>query len=76
VLQPKTTLEPLGLSIDECATVTGESTWTVKQKLRAGVYEAKKSGRRTIITYESVKRAWASLPTATFLPPTRKRAAG
>jgi hypothetical protein len=64
--------EPLGLSIADVAAMTGESVWTVKQKLRLGIYKAKKSGRRTIIVYESVKTAWADLPEAKFLPPTRR----
>jgi hypothetical protein len=64
--------EPLGLSIADVAAMTGESVWTVKQKLRLGIYKAKKSGRRTIIVYESVKAAWADLPEAKFLPPTRR----
>jgi hypothetical protein len=64
--------EPLGLSIADVAAMTGESAWTVKQKLRLGIYKAKKSGRRTIIIYQSVKEGWESLPEAKFLPPTRR----
>jgi hypothetical protein len=65
-------LEPFGLSIDDVSAMTGESVWTVKMKLRSGVYRAKKSGRRTIIIYQSVKEAWASLPEAKFLAPRRR----
>jgi hypothetical protein len=72
---PNQTVEPLGISIADVSAMTGESVWTVKMKLRSGVYRAKKSGRRTIIIYQSVKEAWASLPEATFLAPPR-RAAG
>jgi hypothetical protein len=70
------TTEPLSLSIAKTAELTGESEWTVKQKLRSGVYKAKKSGRRTLISYESIKTAWADLPAAKFSPPTRKHARG
>jgi hypothetical protein len=64
--------EPLGLSINDVAKMTGESSWTVKHKLRLGIYKAKKSGRRTIIVYSSVKQHFANLPEAKFLPPTRR----
>jgi hypothetical protein len=65
--------EPFGLSVKDTAEATGESVWTVKQKLRAGTYKAKKSGRRTIVDYSSVKEAWQSLPDATFKPPTKRK---
>jgi hypothetical protein len=68
-------LKPLGLSIKETAAITAESVWQVKQKLRGGTYKAKKSGRRTIVTYASVEAAWNRLPDATFKKPSnRKRA--
>jgi hypothetical protein len=67
------TVEPLGISIKQAAEVTGESTWQVKQKLRNGTYRAKKSGRRTIVEFTSVKAAWEKLPNAKFMPP-RQRA--
>ena len=67
-------IEPLGLSIAKVAEITSESPWQVKQKLRDGTYKAKKSGRRTIIIYQTVKAAWNNLPNATFKAPTpRKR---
>ena len=66
--------EPLGVSIADAAKMTGESTWTVKMKLRQGIYRAKKSGRRTIIIFESVKAHWATLPDAKFLAPPERRA--
>jgi hypothetical protein len=69
---PDKKLEPIFLSIEDTALMTGESEWTVKDKLRLGTYEAKKSGRRTLIVYESVKRAAANLPDAKFASP-RKR---
>jgi hypothetical protein len=54
--------EPFFISIKDAAALTAESEWTVKQNLAAGIYEACKSGRRTLIVYESVKRHVASLP--------------
>lgn len=68
-------LKPLGLSIKETAAVTGESQWQVKQKLRAGTYQAKKSGRRTIIIYASIEAAWDRLPNATFKAPVKRKRA-
>jgi hypothetical protein len=65
--------KPLGLSIKQTAELTGESPWTVKDKLRRGTYRAKKSGRRTIIIYASVERAWENLPDATYAPKRNKR---
>ena len=62
-------LKPLGLSIKETASITGESQWQVKQKLRSGIYRAKKSGRRTIVIYATVEAAWDKLPQATFKKP-------
>jgi hypothetical protein len=55
-------VEPLGLSIKTTAAITGESEWQVKEKLRTGTYQAKKSGRRTIVIYQSVKAAFDALP--------------
>jgi hypothetical protein len=66
-------LKPLGLSIKETAAITGESQWQVKQKLRDGTYKAKKSGRRTIVVFQSVEDAWNSLPDATFKAPTKRK---
>jgi hypothetical protein len=67
-------LKPLGVSIKQASEITGESEWTVKQKLRRGVYQAKKAGRRTIVDYQSIEAAWNALPDATFKAPTpRKR---
>lgn len=68
MLQSDQVVEPLGLSINRTAEITGESTWTVKQKLRAGIYKAKKSGRRTLVTFASIRAAWERLPDATFAP--------
>jgi hypothetical protein len=67
-------LKPLGLSIKKTAEITSESEWQVKERLRRGEYRAKKSGRRTIIVYESVEDYWDSLPDATFKRSKRKPA--
>jgi hypothetical protein len=61
--------EKLGASIREIAELTGESTWAVKDKLRKGTYRGRKSGRRTIVEFQSVREAWENLPIAKFAPP-------
>jgi hypothetical protein len=55
-------------SIAEVSRHTGESQWTVKDKLRRGVYLGKKSGRRTLVVVESVKKHINELPDAVFAP--------
>jgi len=71
------TLEPIFLSIKRVSEIMGEGEWRTKELLALGAYEAKKSGRRTLITFESVKRRAASLPAATFAKrkPRKKRQA-
>jgi len=61
-------LEPLLVGIAEAARLTGESEWQVKDKLRRGRYKAKKSGRRTLVWFWSIKADVANLPDATFAP--------
>jgi hypothetical protein len=64
--------EPKFLSIIDVARFTAESQWTVKAKLRAGIYRAKKSGRRTLVVFDTVKRHMAELPDVKFAAPPRK----
>jgi hypothetical protein len=64
-------IEPLFLRIKQVAELTAESEWTVKDKLRRGIYAARKSGRATLVDFASVKLHLESLPRATFSPPTR-----
>jgi hypothetical protein len=40
-----------------------------KGKTRRGIYRARKSGRRTLIEFASVKAHMAALPAAKFTPP-------
>lgn len=72
-------IEPIDLqapwgSIDVASKIDGTSPWSVKEKLRKGIYVAKKSGRRTIVNLEIVRDHVKSLPNATFRPPLRKGA--
>ena len=61
--------EPLLVGIADTARLTGESEWKVKDKLRRGRYLAKKSGRRTLIWFSSIKADLETLPDAVFAPP-------
>jgi hypothetical protein len=65
-------IEPKYLSIADVARFTSESPWTVKSKLRHGIYRALKSGRRTLVEFETVKRHLATLPPAKFAQPVPK----
>jgi hypothetical protein len=68
-------IEPVFVSIADAANITGESEWTVKQRLREGIYKAKKSGRRTLIVFDTIKSYIASLPDAKFAPAPPRKAA-
>jgi len=61
-------IEPLTVSIDAAAALTGESPWSVREKLRLGVYRAKKSGRRTLVVYSTIRDHLKNLPDASFGP--------
>jgi hypothetical protein len=63
--------ERLAASIEEVATMTSQSRWSVEEKLRLGHYRAKKSGRRTLVVIDSVKQDFDALPDATFNPSRR-----
>jgi hypothetical protein len=69
-------LEPIFLSINETARITSDSPWRVKQLLREGVYKAKKSGRRTLVAFESIRRRCDTLPAAVYAPVRRALKSG
>ncbi len=68
-------VEPAFLSIKDAAAYFAESEWQIKAALRRGDLTAQKSGRRTLINFESAKRRAASLPVAKFAPPRLRRTA-
>jgi hypothetical protein len=55
-------LEPLAISIPQTSEITSESRSQVYERISRGEYEAVKSGSRTLVIFESVKRHLASLP--------------
>jgi hypothetical protein len=60
--------EPLSVTIQEAQRLTGESRSSVYNHIASGAYEAKKSGARVLIIYDSIKRRLASLPRAEVKP--------
>jgi hypothetical protein len=61
--------EPLTVTIPRAAAITGESRSKVYELIGLGVYEAVKSGARTLVLYQSIKRRMASLPRAKLRAP-------
>jgi hypothetical protein len=62
-------LEPVAVTIPQTEKLTGESRSQIYNRVGRGEYEAVKSGSRTLILYESIKRRFAGLPRATIRPP-------
>lgn len=54
---------------DELAKLEGCSRAEIYQRLAAGEYDARKDGRITLITSESVERRRAGLKKADYAPP-------
>jgi hypothetical protein len=65
-------LEPLTVTV-EPARLTGESRSQIYNLIGCGAYQAVKSGRRTLILYDSIKRRQAALPRAKIKPPKPRR---
>lgn len=66
------TLEPLALTIEQTCRVTNESKTKVYDHVAKGEYDAVKSGRRTLILFESIKRRLANLPRVQLQRKTRQ----
>jgi hypothetical protein len=64
-------IEPLFVSVTDAAHYLGLSEFQVKQELRKGSLSARKAGRRTLIEMASLKTFGATLPIASFAPPSR-----
>jgi hypothetical protein len=62
-------LEPLAVTIEQTEKLTSESRSQVYNRIGRGEYTAIKSGRRTLVLFESIKRRIASLPRANIKPP-------
>jgi hypothetical protein len=63
-----TELEPLTVTVEQTGRLTGESRSQIYNLIGCGAYQAVKSGRRTLILYDSVKRRQLALPRAKIKP--------
>jgi excisionase family DNA binding protein len=57
-------IEPMFVSVRDAAVVLALSAWTIRDMLKRGVLTAKKSGRRTLVTMESIRAHAEGLPDA------------
>jgi hypothetical protein len=70
-----TELAPLTVTVEQAEHLTGESRSQIYNRIGRGEYQALKSGRRTLITYDSIKRRIAALPKAAIRPPKPRKPA-
>jgi excisionase family DNA binding protein len=66
------TTYPVFASIEEAAKLLCVSKWLVREKIAIGELEAKKAGRRTLVTMVSILRYAENLPAARLAKPVRK----
>ena len=66
MLNQKTSIEPLALSINEAVRVSGLSRSEIYRLLASDRIKAVKSGRTTLVVTNTLKEHLASLPPATF----------
>ena len=57
-------LEPLTVTISQTEQLTGESRSQIYTRIARGEYAGVKSGSRTLILFDSIKRRIANLPPA------------
>src|SRR5262245_61860551 len=60
--------EPLTVTIQQTQRLTGESRSSIYNRIAAGEYDARKSGQRVLILYDSIKRRIQGLPRAKVKP--------
>ncbi len=63
------TIEPIAVTIPDAIRISGLSRSEIYRRLAASDLEAIKSGTRTLILMDSIKRYLASLPTAQYRGP-------
>lgn len=67
-------LEPLTVTISQTERLTGESRSQIYTRIARGEYAGVKSGSRTLILFDSIKRRIANLPPAKIkLAPSHRR---
>jgi hypothetical protein len=57
-------IEPVLVTIQAAARMIGNSQWTVRDKIKRGVLDAKKDGKRVLVTVTSIRRHVDGLPAA------------
>lgn len=62
-------LEPLVVSVQEAERITGHGKTRLYEELAKGNIIAKKSGTRTLIIFNSLRKYIKALPNATFRKP-------
>jgi hypothetical protein len=65
----ETDVEPIAVTIEQAARLSGESRSQVYNRLGHGQYQGLKSGRRTLVLVASIKQFLESLPPAVIKPP-------
>lgn len=68
-----TELEPLTVTVEQTKRLTGELRSQIYNLIGCGAYQAVKSGRRTLVLYDSIKHRQAALPRAKIKPPKPRR---
>ena len=63
------TIEPIAVTLPDAIRISGLSRSEIYRRLAAGDIDAIKSGTRTLILVDSIKRYLASLPTAQYRGP-------
>lgn len=66
--KPENSPGPINVSVADAVLISGLSRSEVYRRLAAKDLEAVKSGKRTLITMDSVRSFLAKLPKATFRP--------
>jgi hypothetical protein len=69
------TTQPIGLTIPSAASMTGLGRTRIYELIGAGVLDARKAGRRTIIMGDSLRAYLSTLPPASVRAPRQKAAA-
>jgi hypothetical protein len=69
-------LEPLVVSLQEAERITGHGKTRLYEELAKGSITAKKSGARTLIVLDSLRKYIEALPHATFRKPVPKSKRG
>jgi hypothetical protein len=62
--KPIPPFEPVLVTIQAAARMIGNSQWTVRDKIKRGILDAKKDGKRVLVTMQSIRAHVENMPTA------------